>query len=538
MTPDQKQTWDEDSEVSQKHEVMPVQEAHSAQVSRWRLLFGNSQSHASPHPDLVAWLIAAIAAAFYIAYSVAQWRSFFVPSWDLGIFTQLAQQYAHVQVPIVDIKGPGYNLLGDHFHPLLVLLGPFFRLFPSGLTLLILQGLLFAWSSVPVTRLGRIRLGKVWGTLLGVGYVASWGLLSAVAAQFHEIAFAVPLLAFGLVHWLEGRTKRAFVEISLLVFVKEDLGLTVAAFGFVLLWIEWGKVAARREDRPYPFPLRTWRSLRATWTDKAATPGIALVVWGVFWFVASIAVILPLLNPHGGWDYTDRLSDAENATRGFLGFLTGLFGPGEKIVTLLLLVLATGIIGLRSPLVWLMVPTLAWRFVGNVEFYWGWSWHYSAILIPIAYAALLDGVDRTRSTSISTRLRPSWQRLIIPIAVLATALSSAGMFWNGPMGTYLRGTNGFDVVDQQAGQAALEAVGTGRAVVADLHMLAYVVPDNTAYWEGTVADAQVDTVAVGPGHDAANDPAGPESWAEQRFGGTWEVAFDEGGFLVLTRSDA
>ena len=485
-------------------------------------------------PDPVAWLIAAVGAAFYISYSVAQWRGFVVPSWDLGIFTQLAQQYAHGNVPIVDIKGPGYNLLGDHFHPILVLLGPIFRIFPSGLTLLVLQGLFFAWSSVPLTRLGRVRLGKVWGSLLGVGYVASWGILSAVASQFHEIAFAVPLLAFGLVHWLEGKTKQAFMEVGLLVFVKEDLGLTVAAFGFALLWIEWGKVAARLETAdPRPFPLRTWHSLRATWTGKAATPGIALVVWGVFWFIASIAIILPLLNPHGGWDYTDRLSDAENTAPGLLGFLTGLFGPGEKIVTVLLLVLGAGVVGLRSPLIWLMVPTLAWRFVGNVEFYWGWSWHYSAILIPMAYAALVDGIGRTKD---SPRLRPSWQRRVVPAAVLCTVLSSAGMFWNGPMGTYLRGTNGFDTVDQQAGRAALEAVGTGRAVVADLQMLAYVVPGNTAYWEGTVADADVDTVAVGPGHDATQDPMGPENWAEQRFGDTWEVTFNEGGFLVLEHS--
>lgn len=485
-------------------------------------------------PDPVAWLVAVVGAVFYISYSVAQWRSFVAPSWDLGIFTQLAQQYAHGNVPIVDIKGPGYNLLGDHFHPLLVLLGPIFRIFPSGLTLLVLQGLLFAWSSVPLTRLGRDRLGTVWGTLLGLGYVASWGLLSAVASQFHEIAFAVPLLAFGLVHWLEGKTKQAFVEIALLVFIKEDLGLTVAAFGCILLWIEWGKKSVRLETADtHPFPLRTWRSLRTTLATRAATPGIYLTVWGIFWFVTSIAVILPLLNPHGGWDYTDRLSDTEDATRGFLSLLTRFFGPGEKIVTLLLLALGAGIVGLRSPLVWLMVPTLGWRFMGNVEFYWGWSWHYSAILMPIAYVALLDGVDRTRN---SPRLRPSWHRYLIPVAVLCTVLSSVGMLWNGPMGTYLQGINGFDSLDQQAGRAAVKTVGTGRAVVADLHMLAYVVPGNTAYWEGTVADAQVDTVAVGPGHNAVTDPTGLQNWAEQRFGGTWEVAFDEGGFLVLKRS--
>ena len=65
-----------------------------------------------------------------IAYSVGQWRSMTVPSWDLAIFAELAKAYAHGQAPIVPIKGDDYNLLGDHFHPILVLLGPLWRLFP------------------------------------------------------------------------------------------------------------------------------------------------------------------------------------------------------------------------------------------------------------------------------------------------------------------------------------------------------------------------------------------------------------------------
>lgn len=506
-------------------------------------------------PDPVAWTIATLGAALFTAFSVSQWRGFVSPSWDLGIFTQLAQQYAHLSAPIVDIKGPGYNLLGDHFHPILVALGPVFRLFPSGLSLLVAQGLLFAWSSVPITRLARKRLGKVWGALLGVGYILSWGLAGAVAAQFHEIAFAVPLLAFGLVHWIEGKSRRAYMEIGLLVFVKEDLGLTVAAFGVMLLWIEWGRtasasiatralnVSATNETHTAgtgvpahnvrPFPVRTWASLRTTLSSWHQTPSARLFMWGLFWFVASIAVILPLLNPNGGWDYTNRLSDTQDSVSGLLGFLTSLLGPGEKIVTLMLLALSAGLVGLRSPLVWLMVPTLAWRFIGNVSYYWGWDWHYSAILVPIAAAALIDGVERTKK---SERLRESWRRRIVPIAVLCSVVPSLAMAWNGPMGSFLRGTNDFHSSDRDAGHAAIDAVGTGHAVVADIRMLAYVVPGNTAYWEGTAGSAFVDTIVVGPGHEALSSPAGPEAWASGRFGGQWTTAFSHNGFLVLKRA--
>lgn len=521
-------------------------------------------------PDPIAWAIAMAGATLFICFSVAQWSAFVSPSWDLGIFTQLAQRYAHFQAPIVDIKGPGYNLLGDHFHPILVVLGPLFRLFPSGLTLLVLQGLLFAWSSVPLTRLARVRIGRVWGSLLGVGYILSWGLAGAIAAQFHEIAFAVPLLAFGLVHWLEGKHRAACIEIGLLVFVKEDLGLTVAAFGLVLLWLDWGHAAedadgvaaeCRGADREshsirqmnpddgkaatenfcpdgsplivVPFPRRTWASLRPILMSWHSNTGARMVVWGVLWFVVSIAIILPLLNPNGSWDYTNRLSESQEAAPGILGFLTGLLGPGEKMVTLILLAFCAGLVGLRSPLIWLMAPTLAWRFAGNVSYYWGWQWHYSAILMPIAVVALLDGVERTRS---HVRLRQSWRRMVVPVAVLCSAVPNFAMSWDGPVGSFLRGINDFHSVDRVAAQNAIDMVGSGSAVVSDIRMLAYVIPGNTVYWEGTVGDAIVDTIVVGPGHDALKDPLGPELWASSRFGGDWVTAFLQSDFLVLKRN--
>ena len=80
---------------------------------------------------LPAALVVVVGAWVLIAYSVGQWRSLTVPSWDLAIFAELAKDYAHGQAPIVSIKGDGYNLLGDHFHPILVLLGPVWRLFPT-----------------------------------------------------------------------------------------------------------------------------------------------------------------------------------------------------------------------------------------------------------------------------------------------------------------------------------------------------------------------------------------------------------------------
>lgn len=175
-----------------------------------------------------------------------------VPSWDLAIFSEAAKAYAHLQAPIVEIKGPGYNLLGDHFHPILVLLGPVWRLFPSPLSLLVVQDLLLALSAWPLTRLATRLLGRWVGGALGLAYVLSWGIQGGVQSQFHEVAFAVPLLAWAGVAFVERRWWTCAIWCMPLMLVKEDLGLTVFMAGLALAWRGWHE--RRRASRQLGSP--------------------------------------------------------------------------------------------------------------------------------------------------------------------------------------------------------------------------------------------------------------------------------------------
>jgi len=46
--------------------------------------------------------------------------------YDLGIFDQAVRRYAHFQAPIVTLKGDDFNILGDHFHPIIALWAPLY----------------------------------------------------------------------------------------------------------------------------------------------------------------------------------------------------------------------------------------------------------------------------------------------------------------------------------------------------------------------------------------------------------------------------
>ena len=453
---------------------------------------------------LVPPLLAVLATVAYGVQGTLQFRNLVTRSWDLGIFTQLARAYGELRAPIVPIKGDDVNLLGDHFHPILALLAPVWWVWPSGEALLWTQALLLGISAIPLTRLAIDRLGPWLGSVAGGAYVFSFGLQSAASVQFHEIAFAVPLLAMALTSLLRDRVPAAVLWAAPLVLVKEDLGLTVALLG--------GIIALRhRDDREH-------RLL-----------GYALACWGAGWFILSTFVILPALNTAGQYDYTDNL-----------GSPLDVFWPGAKWVTVLMLLLAAGVIGARSPLIALMLPTLAWRFTGTVEFYWGWGWHYDAVLMPIALAALLDALGDRRSGRATAWLRrdaPVPVRRIRVTAVAASAVVTLMLGGSMPVLDVVRPGSWEPTWRAPYAAAALDAVPDGAVLAVDITLMAQAVPDHDVQWihgpNTRVPDCVLSDVYAFSW--AEQPPADITDWSQETWRTDFETVYDDGGFSVACR---
>lgn len=374
------------------------------------------------------WLLAAALFILYGGLAAINHFHFRTTGFDLGIFEQAVRSYAHFSAPVADLKGPGYPLLGDHFHPILAVLAPLYWIFPSALTLLFAQAGLLAGSAVPVARLGIERLGTTAGLLIGAAYGLSWGIQQAVWFDFHEVAFAVPLIAASLVSLARRRWISAAAWAVPLLLVKEDQAVTVVAIGAYIL-----AFAGTRASGSAPLPAESG-------APEAGPPvgprgrggyrrlGAGLAAFGIVAGLLIFLVAIPAFNVEGEYSYFS------SAGLGDTTFAERLFLPGIKWLTVLALLVPTGFLALRSPIVALALPTLAWRFWAANEAYWGMSFHYSAVLMPMVFVAMIDGMTRLsaarrddgRRQSIINKLA-SLPRLWVrrPVAVGLVALGIA-----------------------------------------------------------------------------------------------------------------
>ena len=541
--------------------------------------------------SIPAVIVVVIGAWVMIYYSIVQWETMKqVPSWDLAIFSELAKAYAHFQAPIVPVKGDGFNLLGDHFHPILITLGPIWRLFPTPLSLLITQDLLLAVSAWPLTRLAG-RLTNQWvGGALGLVYVLSWGMQGAVAAQFHEIAFAMPMLAFASAAFVERRWVAVTAWSAPLVLVKEDMGLTVLMIGVAVILTSLVPTCYRTCTVGGP---------RADGADGEADDaaarnrrrgvrlGVGMIVGGVAAFLFSVLVFLPAFNINGVWDYGLSSENKPAAPDALI----------QKVKVVVMLILTSGVVGLTSPWLLVVLPTLAWRFLGSVDFYWAWdNWHYNVTLMPIAIGALLDVVARRRAHGAYLAGRPvrvvgldgravvespaedagsagtavgesdaegpyrrplafpTW--LTVPLrhrAVVATSILTvvATGVLTGPYLPLWEATNqNFNTPNAQTKKedpearrvaAAREVIATipeGSTVVTDLSMLAYLVPRAEVSWMGTSGPDKEYVVMNRNGGGNQWNVSDAAAWGEQhsKQGASYSVIYNKNGFQIAKRN--
>jgi uncharacterized membrane protein len=426
---------------------------------------------AASGPDWVPWLIALVVFAGYTIISVSRYLRLDPGSWDLGIFTEYVKQLAHLHAPVVNIHGSGFNLFGDHFQP------------------------------------------------IGAAYGLSWGLAQMIDFDFHEIAFAVPLLACSLSALLRGRTRAAVLWALPLVFVKEDQGFTVAALGLVVML---SSVSRRAEP--------------GTGRGQAFWGGLLLICWGIFWSALAIIVIIPHFNIAHVYPYWTDGGAVSPAGHAAPGVVLSQLGASwlVKLRTILLILLPVGFLALGSPLGLIALPSLALRFVSTNNMYWGDGYHYNATVMPIVFLAAVDALSRIRGSD-AKRWVDLGTRWVAPAVMLVLALAILPSFplsgvWQPP--TYQIGLH------VQAEDAAMARVPAGTSVEATLTMVAPLAARDDTYWIGTAGNPAPRYIVF----DSTNSgwspqPADPLAFVEGRHPGIrYQQIFLDNGVYVFRQT--
>jgi uncharacterized membrane protein len=342
--------------------------------------------------------LTAAAAAIYITYGLVQYSTFRIGTYDLVIFDQAVQSYAHFHVGVAPVKGvqdgfgPGFSVLGDHWSPILILLAPLYWIHNGPQDLIAAQGVLFALAVPPLWRFARRLTGTETGAcLVCVAYVLSWPVAEAVAAGFHEVVFVPVLTALFFERLAAGRIRASLWAAAGLLLVKEDMGLLLAGFGLFLLAARPGQFAAWAPGHPLAGSRPHHRRERLLLASGLIAGGLA----------AMVLATLVLRPAFGGratyyWAYwslgPDLTQAVVHALRDPLAVARLAVSPAGKVTTVAWLGGALLFLPLLSPVTLAALPLLAERMLASsAPSWWGTAYQYNAFIEMVLVVAAVDG---------------------------------------------------------------------------------------------------------------------------------------------------
>jgi uncharacterized membrane protein len=205
----------------------------------------------------------------------------------LGQYTQLIWNSLNGRLFETSYILDAPSKLGTSFTPILLALVPVYALWHSSMALLVVQTIGLGVSALPLYWFARARLGRGLALALGTAYLLFPGLENISLSEFHEIAFATPLLAY-VAFFLLRRSYRGFlVCLALALLVKEEIAFIAVILGAYIFLIQ--------------------RQRRA---------GLALALGGAVWAVALLQYIIPFFR-------------SGNFGSGFYYFSGGQLGGGS-----------------------------------------------------------------------------------------------------------------------------------------------------------------------------------------------------------------
>ncbi|GAC1511481.1 MAG: DUF2079 domain-containing protein [Candidatus Dormibacteraceae bacterium] len=331
---------------------------------------------------LIALCLGAVYSLVFIWLSVLRHQSYHSFGFDLGLFDQViwnTTQGRLFESTMAQAVAVPHSQLGDHFSPAMLLLVPFYLVFPHPETLLVIQTLALALGAWPVYLLAKLKLAPGYAPLWVLAYFLFIPLAYINLNDFHEITLAVAPLGFALYFLESGRRGWFLLSLLFTFLVKEEMALVAVGFGAYALL---GK--------------RDWKV------------GLGVMVGSVIAFAALIQVVIPFFSGGHAYPYVSyRYTEVGGGPR---GILTTLVTDPLRIVRAVvqpkkvsfLVAIFGSTLGLSALAGWaslLLLPTLAYSLLSSYTPQFSFTTQYSAPLIPLVIGTAILALSRLRESA-------------------------------------------------------------------------------------------------------------------------------------------
>lgn len=357
----------------------------------------------------IAWILLAVVMIVYVLemsrQTVLRYEVFQATAFDLGNMDQVLWNTIHGRLfqftnQAIDWYGPPTRL-AVHFEPIILPLSLLYAFHADPRILLIFQTLVLASGALPVFLLTRYFLPEwpLLGALMAVAYLLSPALLGINIFDFHPVALATPLLLYAVLALTYRRYGWFLLACILAASCKEDVPLTVAMLGILVVW-------------KYKLPRL----------------GTLLIIGGILWSALAFLVIIPHFYPgaqhNNFWYRYEQLGSSPAAAivnivlHPWLLFTT--FITLDRLYYLLNLVRSTGFLSLLAP-EWLIpaLPTLAVNLLSTDATTYSGVYQYNAAIIPFIMIAAIHGTRRMILLWQAWRGEGDRQHSIPPLQVVA-----------------------------------------------------------------------------------------------------------------------
>ena len=433
-------------------------------------------------------------------------------------------------------------LLAFHVEMLLLVIAPFFALWPDPRFLLAFQAVIVASGALVCHALARRRTGsELAGVVFGLAWLLSPSVGAAALADFHTVAVAATLLLLTLYFIATERFRLALLAAALTALAREDAALFVGALGAYLWLRQW--------------LVRRWRGVEKDPFNAAGRLGLVLLIGAGGWGLIAFGLIAPFFNGTIG-----MLRRGGHGTVGSVfwlrynwlgrsppialvnvfrrpGLWLSWFAQRDVLAYLGTLALSGGVVALLAPgELLLALPGVLENSLSSFDWMRSGGAHYSILIIPFLFFAAIEATRRWVSRPLSLRM-PFKSALYVWLAVIIGA-ALANQIWLGAS-PLVPGFHWPSVTSRDAAIASILAqVPSNAATSSTSSIYAHLATREAAYWYPSTQDAQYVAVDVA----GSTDPMSASELHAQlsdllgssRFG----IEAAAPGFLLLRRGAA